>query len=309
MSIERYVLRLYPRAWRQRYEEEVLAMLEDCHGSLLDSVNLFFGALDAHLHPHLGTTGLALYERMKQMLSLLRRSLLTIFCAYIGFILAGAAFQKLTEDDNFKEAAQMHSLVGLSFNLVVIGAFVALLAVIAGGLPIALAVIRSALTQKRYGTLFLLTVPILAFALFLGTTLLLEALDAPANHFAPVWHLFFFRNIFISTLLAGAIVSTGAVCFAVARSEISEKLLRFALLPSILTTLSMALILLATFVWGLSLRGSVPQLFNSNDGMFGTSTSLSWLRIVIAMAITTALAVISLIRGISAHSALPTTAA
>jgi hypothetical protein len=157
--------------------------------------------------------------------------------------------------------------------------------------------------------LFLLTVPILAFALFLGTTLLLEALDAPANHFAPVWHLFFFRNIFISTLLAGAIVSTGAVCFAVARSEISEKLLRFALLPSILTTLSMALILLATFVWGLSLRGSVPQLFNSNDGMFGTSTSLSWLRIVIAMAITTALAVISLIRGISAHSALPTTAA
>ncbi len=309
MSLERYMLRLYPRTWRQRYEDEVLAMLEQYPCSFLDGVDLLCGALDAHLHPHLGTTGMPLLERIKQMLSLLRRSLLTIFCAYIGFILAGAAFQKLTEYDDFKEAAQAHSVVGLSFNLVVIGAFVALLAVIAGGLPIAIAIIRSAFAQKRYSTLLLLAVPILAFAVFLGSTLFLEAIDRPNNQLAPFWHLFLSRGIFLGVLLAGAIASAGAVCFAVIRSEIPEKLLRFALLPSILTTISMAVILIATFVWGLGLHSSVPQLFNSNEGMFGTSTSGGWLRIVIVMAITTMLAAISLVRGLSARSALHTTTA
>lgn len=306
MSMERYVLRLYPRTWRQRYEEEMLAMLEEHPCSFLDNVDLFFGALDAHLHPHLGTTGMPLLERIKQMLSLLRRSLLLIFCAYIGFILAGAAFQKLTEYNDFQEAAQTYSAVGLSFNLVVIGAFVALLAVIVGSLPIAVAIVRSALAQKRYGPLFLLAVPFLAFAIFLGTTLALEAIDQPGNHLSPAWYIFLNRGIFIGVLIAAAIASTGALCFAVARSEIPEKLLRFALLPSILTTIVMALVLVATLVWGLSLRSNVPQLFNSNEGMFGTSTAGGWLWIVIAMALTTFLAAISLIRGLSARSTLRT---
>lgn len=306
MSTEKYVLRLYPRLWRQRYEEEMLAMLEERHCSLFDTVDLFFGALDAHLHPHLGTTGMPLLERIKRMLSLLRRSLLLIFCAYIGFILAGADFQKMTEYGDFQQAAQTYGLVGLSFNLVVIGAFVALLAVIAGGLPIAIAIVRSALARKRYGPVFLLAVPFLAFAIFLGTTLALEAIGQPGNHLSPGWHIFLDRGIFIGVLIAAAIASTGAVCFAVARSEIPEKILRFALLPSILTIIAMALVLAATLIWGLSLRNAVPQLFNSNEGMFGTSTSGGWLRIVIAMALATLLATISLIRGLSARSTLRT---
>jgi hypothetical protein len=54
MSMEKYLLRLYPRPWRERYEEELLALLEQRPVSLLDGLDLFFGALDAHLHPHLG---------------------------------------------------------------------------------------------------------------------------------------------------------------------------------------------------------------------------------------------------------------
>jgi hypothetical protein len=307
MKAEKYMLCLYPRLWRQRYEEEVLAMLEDRPCSFFDHIDLFFGALDAHLHPQPGTMGHSLFERMKQMLSLLRRSLMLIFCSYVGFILAGAGFQKLTEYDDFQEAARTHGVIGLSFNLVVIGAFVALLAVVAGGLPIAIAIIRSALTRKRYGSLFLLAVPLLAFGIFLANTLILEALDRPATHLAPGWHLFLTRGLFIGVLIAGAIASAGALCYAVERSEIPATLLRFTLLPFMLATLSMILMLAATLVWGLSLASTMPQLFNSNEGMFGTSTSGSWLEIVIAMAIVTLLATISLIRGFSARSALRTT--
>lgn len=118
MRCNQYLLRLYPRTWRQRYEEEMLAMLELCPSSFLDRVDLVFGALDAHLHPHLGTLGLSLSERMKLMLSLLRRSLLTMFCASLGFLLAGLGFQKMNEYDDFLKAAQTYSLVGLSYHLV-----------------------------------------------------------------------------------------------------------------------------------------------------------------------------------------------
>jgi hypothetical protein len=284
-------------------------MLEQRSLSFTDGVNLFFGALDAQLHPHLGTTGMSLYERIFHMFSTLRRSLLTIFCAYVGFILAGWAFQKMTEYDDFMEVARTHSVVGISFNLVVIGAIVALLAVLAGGLPIAVAVISSALAQKRCGPLLLLAVPVLDFAVFLGTTLFLEALARPGNHLSPVWQMFLSRGIFFGVLIAAAIASAGAVCLAVARSEIPERLLRFALLPSILATISMALMLAATIIWGLGLRDSAPPLFTGNDGIVGSSTVGTWLGIVIAMAIATLLAVISLMRGLSARSALRTVAA
>lgn len=58
MSIEKYLLRLYPRIWRARYEEELLAVLESCPLSFPDTIDMFLGAIDAHLHPYLGAMGL-----------------------------------------------------------------------------------------------------------------------------------------------------------------------------------------------------------------------------------------------------------
>ena len=45
------LLRLYPRAWRERYGDEMLALLEAQPASLLDRLDLIGGAIDAHLHP------------------------------------------------------------------------------------------------------------------------------------------------------------------------------------------------------------------------------------------------------------------
>ena len=44
------VLRLYPRAWRERYEAEVLAVLEQAHLGRRAQLDLVRGALDARLH-------------------------------------------------------------------------------------------------------------------------------------------------------------------------------------------------------------------------------------------------------------------
>jgi hypothetical protein len=45
------LLHLYPRAWRQRYETEMLAVLEARPLTLRARLDLARGALDAHLHP------------------------------------------------------------------------------------------------------------------------------------------------------------------------------------------------------------------------------------------------------------------
>jgi plastocyanin len=45
------LLRLYPRAWRDRYEDEFLALLESRPPDVLDRVDIVRGAVDARLHP------------------------------------------------------------------------------------------------------------------------------------------------------------------------------------------------------------------------------------------------------------------
>ena len=45
------LIRLYPQAWRDRYEAEVLDLLDQRPGSVGASIDLIRGAADAHLHP------------------------------------------------------------------------------------------------------------------------------------------------------------------------------------------------------------------------------------------------------------------
>jgi hypothetical protein len=48
------LLGLYPRAWRERYGDELVALLEEHPATLVDLIDLIRGALDARLHPQVG---------------------------------------------------------------------------------------------------------------------------------------------------------------------------------------------------------------------------------------------------------------
>jgi hypothetical protein len=50
----RLLLRLYPRAWRERYQSEMEAVLEDVPFSVRGALDLALAAADAHLHPQGG---------------------------------------------------------------------------------------------------------------------------------------------------------------------------------------------------------------------------------------------------------------
>ncbi len=50
------ILDLYPRAWRERYGDELAALLEEQPATLFDDLDLIRGAIDARLHPQVPDT-------------------------------------------------------------------------------------------------------------------------------------------------------------------------------------------------------------------------------------------------------------
>ena len=64
MGLVLWILRLYPPTWRERYETEKVALLEQHEITFWTVVDLFIGALDARLDPH--------YRRPRQLLPMRR---------------------------------------------------------------------------------------------------------------------------------------------------------------------------------------------------------------------------------------------
>lgn len=229
----------------------------------------------------------------------LRRAEITVFCAYIAFVLAGLAFGKITEYDDFGDATRAHPLIGGAFTILVVGAYVALAAVVLGGLPLAAAAARSALAARRWGILALLAVPALAFAVFAGYALLLGQVVAPALHAGsgPTRTNVVLGISLAVVVLLGAIASTAAVTSAIVRSEIPPQLYRFARIPAALATLAMLVVTASLLIWGLSLRADVPGLFNGEDGLMASNTAANWLVQLTIMGGATAMALWATIRG------------
>jgi hypothetical protein len=78
------LVRLYPRPWRDRYEEEFLALLEErppTMGDLLDTVR---GALDAHLNPQGQAEPTPWTHRVPGLLALIAGAMWSV--AFIAFV-------------------------------------------------------------------------------------------------------------------------------------------------------------------------------------------------------------------------------
>ena len=231
------------------------------------------------------------------MMNRWRTSAITIFCAYIAFVVAGMGFQKSTEDIIKAGVQDAHPLLSVSFFAVEAGAGIALLAVLAGGLPLALAALRYARATRRRDIPALFAVPVVALAALVGYVVVATHLAVPRATGAPLTTSDRVLAIsVIAVFVLGAIVSTGAVALAIARSEIDSRLLRYTRLPAAITTLAMALMLVAVLIWDIALRLDAPQFFNGNYGLLASSTLLSVALHSVVMAVATVIALAALLR-------------
>jgi len=297
-ALVRWLVRLYPRAWRERYEEEFVAMLKQGHVSIKDLFDVALGAADAWLRPQV------VYEGRLVMVARMRGSVLAVLWAWVGLVVAGVGFRKMTEYDDFVLAAQENALLGVAFGAVVVGAVVALAAVTAGCAPVAFATLRKALAEGRKDVPVLLCMPLAFGAGFVGYVLLLTRVIEPALGRVAVQgtvNVALFFSL-VGVFLLAALASAGAVTAAVGRVEVGGRTLRFAIYPAAVAVAAMAVVLAGTILWGVTLRTQVPALFSGDEGILATPTYATWLVIVAVMAVSTAIAVVASIRGLRARN-------
>ncbi|MGH2515563.1 MAG: hypothetical protein ACRDHP_07895 [Ktedonobacterales bacterium] len=293
-----WMLRLYPRAWRARYQAEVAAVLADHHATLRTIVDLLFSVLDAHLDPYFQM------ERRLPMTNRLRSAELATFCAYIGFFVAGIGYTLLAYQ--VPEVATTDSTMSTSDSIIAVGTRIALLAILIGGLPIGLSIFWRAVTARQFRGLALLAVPVLALLVLAGYTAALEVAllhgrTAPLDPLPDSRYDLggnFGLYSWAAVFLLAAVASTTAVVRAIARSSVSPRLLRFALIPATVAALAMIAVLGATLVWGISLQGAAPLPLWPSGDILAIQTSSWWLGVVVLMAASTLFAAFSVARGV-----------
>lgn len=290
-----WLVRLYPAGWRERYEDEFVAMLEDARPSLTDFADILLGALDARLFLR-DATG-----RTLSMLIRYRAANVAVFCSWIAFVLAGLALNGMLDDSAFVPLMRERADLQTAWLILQAGAVISLLAVLAGGLPIALAVWRNSPEQRRWFVIPAICFALVAAPVAVAVILTLTGVVRPITSPPPWGHSVVIGYQILFVLCA--IASTYAVTRAVQLGSVGEEAYRFALIPATVTVGAMALMLAAMVVWGLLAGAALPDIFYRAPGPWPSNlTFASWLIVVIVMAFSTAIGAIALLRGFAARS-------
>lgn len=307
-SLRPWLTRLYPRAWRTRYEEEFTSLLEQCLNTPMDVLDILLGAVDAHLQL---LSGESLTWRVLNMLNKIRTAILIVFAAYIGFVIAGFALVGMADDSPMIALTKTNIALATAWTILQAAAAVALLAVVIGGLPLAVTVIRRALTESHTGLGWLL-VPVVAFLVLAGYVAVVIAVGFGRIHLPgvaavvqpgifPAGNRALLAGL-MATFVLGAIASTLAVWKVVSRTDseqetfraikrnISVKIYHFAFWPAVVATSAMFIMLVAAVTWGWLAFSALPGAFAGNYGPWGTSTQTWFIGIIVVMSLATLVA-------------------
>jgi hypothetical protein len=172
--LTRAALRLYPPAWRARYESEVLALLEDTGGGLTAALGLAWRALPAWIWPP---------RQLHDQEARIRASLGTVLVS--GAMLAGVGlvFAQLTQFQGFR--AHGSPLVVGSYAIFDAAMAACAVAAAAGGLPLWLVMLRRARREHRTRDTAYLMLPVVAPAAYLVTLRVVVALLGGPDGVSP----------------------------------------------------------------------------------------------------------------------------
>jgi hypothetical protein len=310
-----WLVQLYPAGWREHYGEEFTALLEECLYTPLEVLDVILGAVDANLQL---LFGVELNWRVMNMLNKIRTAILIVFAAYVAFVIAGLSLVGMADDSPMAQLMKIDPGLKAAWVTIQVGALVALLAVIIGGLPLARAVVRRALTGS-HRNLPLLFVPLVAFLLVVAYLALIWAVGTGRIQIAgvervvqpgafPAGNRWMMAGLMIVFIL-GAIASVLAVWRVVSHTTVKAatfhlfghpttiQVYRFAYLPAVITTLAMLGMWIATLAWGWISFTSLPGVLAGNYGPWGMNTQAWFYGIVLLMTLATLTAGLGVLRG------------
>jgi hypothetical protein len=295
-TLGRLLVGLYPQAWRQRYREEVLALMEDDPPGVRGLASLLLGASDAHLRPRSSwSTRASPPERI-------RLSIGGMFCCWIALAVVGAGFQKETEEPAFFAAARVHPVLAVAHAAIVAGAALGALTIAVGGLPLLWQALGQARKSRDRRLIGLLILPLVAIGSFAGLTWLLLAVAPASGAHARTGALLGLIAPWWVGGLACAISCAVAPRLVLRRVPVAMRSLRRAALAGLLLVVAMALITLALVAYDLALVLQSPALSAQSGGPIGASTGATLAAGAIVATLTTALAVVGATRAARACS-------
>ena len=290
--LARAALALYPVAFRRRYGDEMLALVDDSPVSPRTTFDLLRGAFVAHARPPAGlAASLNSEDRLRATSS-------GVLACWLAFAAAGFGFYKTTEDHAFASAGDAHLALGDAHLAIQVLAVLASLAVLAGALPLILAAVRQSRRTRvvRRATGFAIG----AVAVFVVSTAALVAFADSAKSLSDSAA----GLAFSAWILLGLI--SGGVCVFAARSglfatRVRRRRLVAALACGTLVTAAMALMALATALYVGALAIDASSLAGQGNGPFGVpSVGLSIGIQLVVMLVAAGLASVSTRRGLLA---------
>jgi hypothetical protein len=303
-----YIVRLYPRPWRERYGTEALDLLELRAPTWGDVWDLGCHLVYHWLHPDVIADGEgSSADSVAGLLSALRSSEIVIFWAFVAAMIAWLQFGGLVDGGPYLPLVASagtwpffgtRPANGISAALAAQTAAVdlAFAAMLAGGVPLAVSAWRRSPAVRRYfivplAAFVAAVVPVPIAALVRGPVATINLTFAtPITDVYCVW--------FVGLAAASAL----ALSRAVASGELGEGLLRYAYVPSVVVTVALLLLLGTTIAWGIAAHAETPTLFDAGNIARGSATAASWLLDVLVMAGAAGLAVLATIRGASGHA-------
>lgn len=247
------LLLLYPESWRERYGEEMDALLEETPPSLSATADLLRGALVAHV-------------RGFPVPAPAVRARATIGCvlgSFILFCVLGSGFAKTTENNDLTE--RLHPLLGVSHSVILIAALVAAGALALAAAPLALASLAAAHRTRDPQLMKLIAVPPVAIAVFAGSVALLVLWLNAHHHRAGVggWLLL---GLCALCGAAGSFACWAAPRAIMARIELPRGAVKLSVTALGLVSVCMTAAALATGAFLIGVVLDAPRLGASGNG-------------------------------------------
>lgn len=237
----RSLIALYPPAWRDRYREEMLALLADSALTPPAVADLLRGAAAAWLRP-----AAHLHDPDARR----RASLGTILCAYIALAAGALLYGQLNEQQGLGPVTPAHPLTARSYQIYVIAAHASVALLVLTAAPLWLHLAARAVRTRNGRDLLLLSAPASAPTAFLALLVTVSHLVRGSHGgVGPDW----FLSLALLGLAAGA-VTAGAPILALRRAAATGRRLRIALLGAISAGALMAIAAAASVTNAIALQ-------------------------------------------------------
>lgn len=303
IRVYQWLLWLGPAEFCREYAPSILQSFRQCcqdayrqrgtWGVLRLWLPLFGEVVGGMLAEHLSALQHTLVrdERILHMLRTQRRSIIMIFLAFVLFGLPWLLFQGVIDPlSQWNPIAQAHPEVDLLYRVARTAGEIAFLMMLLTLLPILFVAIKQALASLRRDILTLIGLCAIMTLVFAVATLLVLT-GYWTRSFDPNGGIYaLFGLLFVGTV-------TLTLCLAVARSELSERVLRLALWPSTIMIAAMLVVLVAVSIEGALLTTYAPHIFGGGTGMEVVGD--------VVMAATIIWATFALWRGFRAHQLTP----